>query len=849
MLYLPDPGAWARKELSVSPVVPRDTLVAAASTASEQQEQLAAENTPLRVFYGTNRVAAKIANMLSYNGATIIHCVWGHAVDAISALEIDDKPVPPGVTFRHYNGYTTEVPDPTLVAAFNAVGIVYADALPGVAYSVVSVPFNTTGGIPRPSATIIGRRVWTGSMLEYSDVPAWCLADFITNVQYGATTGVDYSSAASVADDNSVLVGLSTPERLRTLNLVIDTIRPVDDWLDVLRTYAGCWIVRSGDGLKLVSDKAGTPVAHFDHAAGNLLRVTNIEKRGVQAMPTVLTVIYRDTTAIPHRDGSAVVYAPGVLAGITPRRESSVPLNGITRYSQAFREATERLNKLLLNDLSFTITVFDEAIAIEVGDIVAVTHPIGFTYKQMRVLSVDGSYGRYDLGLGEYDPAAYSDSVATGPTYEDTALPNPTVPPLLLNISMAEEVIQLENGLYASRWRVTWDAADYPYLAYYRAELYDEFGLLIHASSPFIAEWPTPAVQENVTYTVRVAAVSTIGSTGLWAAASERALGKQLIPGDVPSISAFEAGGRVYATWKEALDIDIWRYELRYSPVGVSWENATFVDRVDALRAQSDQIPVGTWTLHVKALDSIKQYSALAATVNVVVTSDSNAFLINSYDQTAPTLTNMAEFRLARDDATRYFVTDDNVAVGTKFAGSLASFPNVMATYHGSVTSEWLGEAEDYGLLLGGQWTVEKTSEDISGAHTTYFGHSVAGSVYTYIAGLSHKLNARFARIKHEALASATLLVKIPLQRIRLDAIPREEVGTFTSSASGPVTITLMNSYVAVKKLTITPFGNTARTGVPDNIVLGAATTFDLYVFDENGTRIVSTGTYQFQGV
>ena len=136
-----------------------------------------------------------------------------------------------------------------------------------------------------------------------------------------------------------------------------------------------------------------------------------------------------------------------------------------------------------------------------------------------------------------------------------------------------------------------------------------------------------------------------------------------------------------------AVDIDIWRYEVRYGAVGTPWSGTTLLDRVDSLRLQSDQIPTGTWTLHVKALDSVGQYSTAAATVNVTVTTDSSAFLVNSYDQTAPTLTNMAEYALARTDPNRYFVSEDGVTAATKFPSTASSYGNVAATYHSSMTS------------------------------------------------------------------------------------------------------------------------------------------------------------------
>jgi hypothetical protein len=283
--------------------------------------------------------------------------------------------------------------------------------------------------------------------------------------------------------------------------------------------------------------------------------------------------------------------------------------------------------------------------------------------------------------------------------------------------------------------------------------------------------------------------------------------------------------------------------------VGGTWETATLIDRVDALRITSDQIPVGAWTIYVKAIDSVQQYSATAASAPVTVTSDAEAFLVDTYDSTAPTLTNMAEYSLAPTDSNRYFVTEDGVAFGTKFSAAMATYTDALATYHSSITSTWLGEGEDFGLILGGQWRGEATVDGLSGTHISSMGFSDDGSAYTYTDGLSHKKNARFSRLKHEALTTSTLRVTIPTQSIRVDAIPRIEQGPGTSSAAGPVTITLDNAYVALKKLTLMPQGTTARSAVFDAVVLGATTTFDVYVFNDAGVKIASSFMYEWQGV
>lgn len=838
-LSLPKPdtstGVAARSD--INEVAPTDT-----------QATVAAENAPLRVIYGRARVGAQIANVLVYGGKLVIQAVWGEGeIDAIESVTLGDEALPAGVTATHYLGTAGQTVNATLVSAFAAVGIVYADALPGIAYSVFQVPTDVSSGFPTFEATIRGRKIYDPrtATTAWSDNPALCLADFIGSSVYGL--GRTTSGVADAANECDALVG---GQKRRLLGLAISDVAPTRQHIEALRVYAGVWLVDDGGSIKFVLDRPRATdhtVGPSDIVAGSL----KLKKRGVADIPTVMDVRWSDTTVTPWTEKPAIVYAPGVLAGTTPRRESQVFLPGVQRYAQAYREAVERLNHFLLEDLEVEWQQFDEALAIEPGDVVSITHPIGLTGKLVRVTSVTAiAPGRWKIVAREYDPAAYSDSVQAEPSTPDTSLPSPSAPPAISFIFAMEQVFQLENGTWASRLYAGWAPHTYPYVAAYRIEVY-QAGSLIHTGTtrPGMNWYVTPAVQEGKEYIVKVAVVTTIGAVGAWAQYNVNAQGKYLIPGDVPSVTAFEVGGMVFVSWEPAIDIDIWRYEVRYGAAAGTWDTAKLIDRVDALRITAEQIPTGTWKVWVKALDSVGQYSTNAASATVTVTSDANAFLVESYNSDTPTLINMAAYTLDRIDPHTYYVTEDNAMFGTKYSSTLNTYTAALATYHASITSTWLGEPEDFGLLLGGQWTGTATVAALNGTAASSMGFSTDATTWTYISGLSHKQNARFARFKHEALTTSTLHVTAPTQNIRLDAVPREEVGTGTSSASAATTITLTNEYVATKKITITPEGNTARMAVYDNIVMGPPTTFDVHVFDTTGTRIASAFRWQYQGV
>lgn len=813
----------------------KDTVNSTATDPKDTQLTVAAANAPIPILYGTVRVGPKIAYVAPYRSSLVILAVWGHGETDSSiapTFTAEDKTLPAGITISHHYGTQTQLVDTNMALALAG----YTDTLHGITYSVITVPAGTTTNFPRINALIRGQKVYDPrldstnggsgpqrladkSTWTYSDNPAICLADFITSTVYGVGLSVDWASVANTADFNDTLIGTPS-EKSRTLNLAIESPQMCEAWLETLRLYASCWLVRSGDVIKLVPDQVGSSVYTFDHDSGNIKDITNIKKRGILNTPNVMVLNYTDTTTIPYKSNDATVDNSGTGG----RKESSISLPGINRYSQAYREATERYNKLTLNDLTFDLDVFDVGIQFEIGDIVGVKHPIGIAdqfgnAKLMRVMGISSSTtGRYTLNLTEYDPAVYSSTVNPEPTWADTSFADPSNPPAVIGLTAVEEVYQLENGIWASRIKATWSPAiNYPYLSTYLVETY-QAGNLIDTKRIREQTYRSATLVEGLEYVIKVAVISSIGSVGEWAQYNISAMGKYLIPSNVPSITSFEAGGRVYMSWSPSVDIDIWRYEVRYGNMASTWETSILIDRVDALRATSDQIPVGTWKIYVKALDSVGQYSTTAAYSTVIVTSDSSAFLVDSYDQTNPSITNMASYTINPTDLNLYYVTEDAVIAATKFPSTANTYTNVATTYHNSVTSTWLGEAEDFGLLLGGQWTGTSNTEDITGSHISYIGFSPDNSTWTYYSGLSQKTNARFARIKHEALTTSTLKITQPTQNIRLDAIPREEVGFATSSASSATTVFLTNDYVATKQLSASIQGTTAASYTTDNI-------------------------------
>jgi hypothetical protein len=412
---------------------------AAALNAAAQPRPLAAAGARslIPVTYGEDRVAALILNVLPGPGQMlVVQCLWGHACSQVDELRLNDTALPSGSTVTSYIGNQV-TPDPTMVAVMTSLP--YTDTLEGYAYSVVQMPLRAFDGALNFSARIRGRALYdprkdstaggSGShrlanpaTWEYSDNPSLILSNWWVDTLFGPGDRVVWSSVGPAANANDAMVG-SPAEKHRQLGLTLTIAAGLPAVAETLRAYAGCWLIPTGEGVRLLPDADMTPVASYSHNGGEIAAMESLELSDQGNAPTVVEVSYTDTAQIPWREATAQAVISG--AGITlPWRLSAVRLPGIQRYSQAYREAVERLNKLTLGNLSTVVEVFDVGIRHEVGDVITLSHPLGITSKPMRISSPPEmpAAGRWRLPVAEHDPAVYSTEVETQPTYADTAL-------------------------------------------------------------------------------------------------------------------------------------------------------------------------------------------------------------------------------------------------------------------------------------------------------------------------------------------------------------------------------------------------------------------------------------------
>lgn len=610
------------------PSVPsRARINSTSRTVREQTINVLAADEVIPIIYGERIAGAKIFTLYEKNNSYYLGCAWSLGEnDSIIEYYADNKPaldVNGFTVVSEYLGLVTQQPDPTLsadisnyndslVASVNGVLI-------GICYSVLSWPVSV--GSINITAKIRGRKVYDPRVpvTAWSDNPSLCLADFLINVPFGAGGSVDWAQISVAADANDELV---LSEKRRLLNIIISSRASTDSWIEALRAHSAVFINKEGSEYRVVPNRPGAVSQSFTEA--NIRKNTLIlEQRGFSDVPTVISSRYIETKDNTERNETAVFYADGVLVGQENWRESNVNFDGITRFSQAFREATERYNTFALVDLVGSFETFDTGLTIEIGDIIELTHPIGLDQKQLRITQVSAiGYGRYQCQFEEYTPGIYSDSVQQPIIGGDTNLPNPFDLPDVTNLLAVEELFQRQTGVWSTRLKITYDQSIYPFLFVYAVQVFDSLQQIVFQIDTTSLVVYTGTLQEQELYTVNVSIKNAqLGVSGNPALFQVQALGKFFPPSDVQQITAVRVdAGTVRLSWLVTPDAS--RYEIRIGQETDTWDSvgpSSIVDTTDRLTMSVSVPSLGLFKFMIKAIDSVGVYSVNETSVLVSV--------------------------------------------------------------------------------------------------------------------------------------------------------------------------------------------------------------------------------------
>lgn len=420
----------------------------------------------------------------------------------------------------------------------------------GVAYIALYMLYDEEvwgTGIPNVTAKVRGNRVYDPRDTPgwaWSDNPALCILDYLTSKKYGAgyfyperdggdttVSEIDEQSfidAANYCDDLVSIPGAATEKRF-TCNGAIDTSRDIITNLNELLSSCRGSLVWQNGKIHLHIREA-TTAATLQLTEENILGGWEWVRRGSR-VPNVIEATYLDgifgqynmnSTIWPEVGDTTYVDADG---GFEVRREIELPFT-VGEY-RAKRIAMVTL-KELRQDVVVTVTCTQEALELEVGDVVQVTHTTpGWTQKEFWVVSMGLQLdGTVRLGLVEYDSAAYSlDSLTAEVTVPGTNLPNPFsvgVPTSFTATSGATTALVTQDDDIVPRVLLEWVApAGEPFVTGYQIQQ--------KLSAEAATEWKTigRVVKEDLSFFVtgvtageeydfRIRAVNTLGVFSDW---------------------------------------------------------------------------------------------------------------------------------------------------------------------------------------------------------------------------------------------------------------------------------------------------------------------------------------------
>ena len=180
------------------------------------------------------------------------------------------------VKYEIYNGTTTQTADQDLISETNGAWT-SSDRLQGVAYAIVRFKFEPevfgNTGIPQVNFDVIGKKTRSttsgGTTYKvFSDNPADCIEDYLTNTIYGRSipsSQIDSTSftAARNICNTEVTVGDKTQKKY-TCNGILNTNNKALDNIEKLLTSCRGSLIFSGGKYKLLIDDTGTAVQTFD---------------------------------------------------------------------------------------------------------------------------------------------------------------------------------------------------------------------------------------------------------------------------------------------------------------------------------------------------------------------------------------------------------------------------------------------------------------------------------------------------------------------------------------------------------------------------------------------------------
>lgn len=509
----------------------------------------------------------------------------------------DGSPLPPeavrpAIRLKMHNGADNQAADATLVSEVTKWTTNHR--LRGISYIYARMEFDQNvfpNGVPEITAVIKGKKVFDPrtSTTAWSDNPALCIRDYLTNTRYGLGESADniddslFITAANVCDYFNYPT-LTGAKRYTTNGSFTTGATPYDLLSNLLSSMGG--LLWYSQGKWRTKPAYWTPsVATFtdDDLRSSIALATRHSRRDNF---NVVNGVWKSastnwqTTDFPPVTNQAFIDADG---GQQKGIDLSIPFT--TDVDIARRIANiylERNRQQLTVQASFGLSAFK----VQVGDVIKLTNTrFGWTEKEFEVVSwtfglVEGADLQVHMILREISQSVFDD-YSDGVVYErdNTTLPSPIAIGSPTNLTVSGGGFTSTDGTFVNSFIVSWDAPADSFPDYYVLEWRKQGESKYNSVNLKTTEYQISPVEENVTYDIRVKAVNQLGVSGAYAATTAIVGGDTVAPGLPTGITA--VGGFKYITvsWTNPTDADLSYIQVYENSVN-STSGATLVGQI-----------------------------------------------------------------------------------------------------------------------------------------------------------------------------------------------------------------------------------------------------------------------------
>lgn len=637
-------------------LTPKPSMGGLAGSSGGQSGYRVTSTSPVadhQIIYGKTKVAGvRVFDETTGASNEVLHRVLvfsGHEIESFEQIYINDELATidgsGNVTSpSQYSGYlkiythlgtNDQAADANLVS--EVAGWTAAHRLRGIAYMYIRMQYNQDvfpNGVPEITTVIKGKKVYDPrtETTVWSDNPALCLRDYISNTRYGlgeSSGNIDdtqFITAANVCDYYNYPT-LTGSQRYTCNGAFTTGLNPYDIINNMISSMGGLVWYAQGKWRTKPAYWTAPLVSFNEDDLRNSISVSTRHSRSDNFNKVNGTWSGEESNWQPT-DFPPVSNADFLAADNNQEKSVDLNLSFTTDVGMARRIANiylERNRQQLTVQASFGMRAFQ----VQVGDTVKLTNSrFGWTDKYFEVVHwtfglAEGNDLQCTMTLREISESVFDD-ISDGAVYErdNTTLSSPFyVTPVGISV---EAVAQVSNQKVSNIAAVTVTATTDALLE--RVEV--EFKKTSASIWKAVGTGPLGVFEavdlETGYYDFRARGINTLGVRGTWELLENQEINAFLgDPSDVTNFEAELSGGTLFLSWSPIPDADLSHYVIKHNSQtsGATWGTSTTVVEKIPRPATSVSLPARSGTYLIRAYDKENNFSENVTSV-VVLPSD-----------------------------------------------------------------------------------------------------------------------------------------------------------------------------------------------------------------------------------